>query len=99
MPSTTGPGTTIALGSARPASGVGLWAFFAGATAAAALVALTVWAACSSADRLIARMGTGSARVVTRLAALPLLCIGVRILGNGVQDLLTPVLHGAAVSR
>lgn len=49
---TIGPGTipvAVALGSARPASGVGLWAFFAGAKAAAALVALAVWIAYSSA--------------------------------------------------
>ncbi len=102
MPFTTGPGTisvAVALGSARPASGVGLWAFFAGVTAAAALVALAVWIAYSSADRLIARMGTSGARVVTRLAAFLLLCIGVQIMSNGVQDLLTPVLHGVPVSR
>lgn len=44
MPVTTGPGTiseAVALRSARPASGAGLRAFFAGATASAALVALT----------------------------------------------------------
>ena len=44
-------------------------------------------------------MGTGGARVVTRLAAFLLLCIGVQIMSNGVQDLLAPVLHGVAVSR
>jgi multiple antibiotic resistance protein len=76
-----------------------VWAFFAGATAAAALVALAVWIAYSSADWLIARMGTGGARVVTRLAAFLLLCIGVQIMSNGVQDLLAPVLHGVAVPR
>lgn len=102
MPFTTGPGTisvAIALGSARPASGVGLWAFFAGATAAAVLVALTVWTAYSSADRLIALLGASGARVVTRLVAFLLLCIGVQIMSNGVQDLLTPVLHGVASHR
>ena len=44
-------------------------------------------------------MGTGGARVVTRLAAFLLLCIGVQIMSNGVQDLLTPVLHGVAAPR
>ena len=37
--------------------------------------------------------------MVARLAAFLLLCIGVQILGNGVQELLTPVLHGVAVPR
>jgi multiple antibiotic resistance protein len=44
-------------------------------------------------------MGTSGAWVVTRLAAFLLLCIGVQIMSNGVQDLLTPVLHGVPVSR
>ena len=42
---------------------------------------------------------TSGARVVARLAAFLLLCIGVQVMGNGVQDLLTPVLHGVPVSR
>ena len=102
MPFTAGPGTisvAVAPGSARPASGVGLWAFLAGVTAAAAPVALTVWIAYSSAGRLVALPGASGARVAARLAAFLLLCIGVQILSNGVQDLLTPVLHGVAVPR
>jgi multiple antibiotic resistance protein len=76
-----------------------LWTFFAGVTAAAAPVALTVWIAYSSAGRLVALPGASGARVAARLAAFLLLCIGVQILSNGVQDLLTPVLHGVAVPR
>ncbi len=100
MPFTTGPGTisvAVALGAARPASGVGLAAFFAGVSAAAVAVALTVWLAYRSADRLIGLLGAGGARVVTRLAAFLLLCIGVQIMGNGVQDLLAPLLRGVVV--
>jgi small neutral amino acid transporter SnatA (MarC family) len=33
------------------------------------------------------------------LAAFLLLCIGVQIMSNGVQDLLTPLLHGVAAPR
>ncbi|MFC0410730.1 MarC family protein [Roseomonas elaeocarpi] len=99
MPFTTGPGTisvAITLGSARPAGGAGLWSFFVGASAAALLIALTVWVAYLYADRLIALLGQNGARVVTRLAAFLLLCIGVQILSNGVQDLLAPVFRGAS---
>ncbi|MFC0386422.1 MarC family protein [Muricoccus vinaceus] len=99
MPFTTGPGTisvAIALASARPASGFGLWAFFAGMTGAAVLVALSVWIAYHSADRLIALLGASGARVVTRLAAFLLLCVGVQILSNGIQDLLAPLFQHAA---
>ncbi|MDB5370970.1 MAG: hypothetical protein JWP20_2528 [Roseomonas sp.] len=97
LPFTTGPGTiavAITLGSARPAGGVGLWSFFAGVSAATVVIALIVWLAYSSADRLIALLGANGARVVTRLAAFLLLCIGVQILSNGVQDLLRPIVQG-----
>ena len=60
MPFTTGPGTisvAVAPGSARPVSAVGLWAYFAGVTAAAAPVPLTVWIAYSPVDRLVVRHG------------------------------------------
>lgn len=33
------------------------------------------------------------------IGAFLLLCIGVQIPGKGVQDLLTPVLHGVAAPR
>ncbi|SDB74135.1 MarC family protein [Belnapia rosea] len=95
MPFTTGPGSmsvAIALASARPESGLSVWAFFAGLTAAAALVALSVWLTYASADRIIALIGTGGARVLTRIAAFLLLCVGVQILSNGILDLLAPLL-------
>ncbi|MFT8244533.1 MarC family protein [Roseomonas sp. BN140053] len=100
LPFTTGPGSisvAVALGSARPASGSGsgLLSFFFGASLAAAVIALFVWIAYSSADRLIGLLGSAGTRVVMRLAAFLLLCIGVQILSTGVQDLLEPLLHGA----
>lgn len=102
MPFTTGPGTisvAIALSASRPESGTGLWGFFVGVTAAAVLIALIVWIAYTSADRLIALLGHGGARVVTRLVAFLLLCIGVQILSTGVQDLLMPVFQGVSAAR
>ncbi len=98
MPFTTGPGTisvAIALGSTRPAAGEGLAAFFLGASAAALAVAAIVWLAYGSADRLVALLGEARARVVTRLSAFLLLCVGVQILINGITDVLAPLLAGA----
>lgn len=96
LPFTTGPGTisvAIALGSARPNSGEGVLAFFIGVTAAALVVAGSVWLAYHWSDWVIARLGAGGTRVVSRLAAFLLLAIGVQILATGVQDLLSPLLH------
>jgi multiple antibiotic resistance protein len=95
LPFTTGPGTiavAITLGSARPS--VGAWSFFTGVTLAAAAIAACVWVAYSSADRLIALLGREGARVMNRLAAFLLLCIGVQIASSGVHDLVLPLLQG-----
>lgn len=91
MPFTTGPGTisvAVALGSNRPTPGPGLWWFFSGASLAALAIAVCVWLAYSWADLLVALLGPGGARVLTRLAAFLLLCIGVEIVLNGVTDVL-----------
>lgn len=96
LPFTTGPGTisvAIALSAQRPMSGVGLVPFFLGDTAAAAAIAVVVWIAYRSADRLIRLLGQSGARIVTRLTALLLLAIGVQILLNGVADVLVPMLR------
>jgi multiple antibiotic resistance protein len=98
MPFTTGPGSisaAIALASERPSNGQGSWAFFIGISIAAAAVALCVWLFYRSADRVLAFLGTGGARIVSRLVAFLLLCIGVQILVNGVESLLGPLLRSA----
>jgi multiple antibiotic resistance protein len=103
LPFTTGPGSiavAIALGSTRPRAGEpGLWTFFIGVTAAALALSACVWIAYGSADRLIALLGRDGARVVNRLASFLLLCIGVQIAVSGVQDVLTPIIHGASLAR
>ena len=102
LPFTTGPGTisvAIALGAARPEGGAGLWPFFAGVTAAAVLIAVIVWLSYTWADRLIPLLGSSGARVVTRLVAFLLLCIGVQIMSTGVQDLLIPVFQAMHAPR
>jgi len=89
MPFTTGPGTiavAIALGSNLPVGKPGFWSFFVGASAAAAVIAAMVLVAYSFADRLVAFLGPQQARVVTRLAAFLLLCVGVQITLNGVAE-------------
>jgi multiple antibiotic resistance protein len=99
MPFTTGPGTisvAIALGSTRPANAAGLIPFFLGVSAAALVMALIVWIAYRWADKLVALMGQTRARVVTRITAFLLLCIGTQILLNGVHDVLEPLLSGRA---
>lgn len=97
MPFTTGPGTiavAVALGSERPGNG-GLLSFFLGVSAAAAAVALCVWVSYRSADRILGLLGPTGARILTRLAAFILLCIGTQILSNGIEDLLIPLLAHA----
>ncbi|MDN7352518.1 MarC family protein [Acetobacter senegalensis] len=87
MPFTVGPGTiavAIALGSGCPA-GESFLAYEMGITIAAVCVVLIVWAAYSGSEKLVSMLGVTGTRIVSRLAALVLLCIGVQILAAGVQ--------------
>ena len=95
IPFTTGPGTiavAVALGSSHPPAPEGLLWFFLGMTAATMAVALSIWIAYSSADRISRLIGARGSRTVTRLSAFLLLCIGVQILITGVVDVLGPLL-------
>ncbi len=99
IPFTAGPGTiavAIALSASRPPGTVEVLPFFAGGSFAAMVVALAVGLCYAAADRVVALLGAAGARVVTRLTAFLLLCIGVQIVLTGVQDALTPLLarHG-----
>jgi multiple antibiotic resistance protein len=98
MPFTTGPGTiavAIALSANRPSTTIELVPFFVGLSAAAALVALCVGVFYASADRVVALLGPARARVLTRLSAFLLLCIGVQIFLTGVQDAIASTLSAA----
>lgn len=89
MPFTTGPGTisvAIALSTGGPAFGGDALAFYAGTIAAALAVALIVGVSYASADRVVALLGQARSRVVTRLAAFILLCVGVQILITGLRE-------------
>lgn len=89
LPFTTGPGTisvAVALGANFPSEKGGYWPAALGASVAAVAMALLIWLAYASADRIVALLGQSGARVVARLAAFLLLCIGVQIILSGGAD-------------
>ena len=99
MPLTTGPGSisvAIALASQRPALHQGLPQFFVGVSLAALANVVVVWVCYAYADQVMKIMGEGGARVVSRLAAFLLLCIGVQIISTGAESLLGPWLAKTA---
>lgn len=98
MPLTTGPGTisvAIALSASQPkhASMIGLVPFFTGMSGAALAVALTIGFLYASADRVVSLLGKEGSRVVTRMSAFLLLCIGVQICLTGAQEALAPLFN------
>lgn len=91
MPFTTGPGTiavAIAIGSNLPVGSPNAIPYALGASAAALTIAGIVLVAYSWADRLVALLGPAQARVVTRLSAFLLLCVGVQITLSGAAEFL-----------
>jgi multiple antibiotic resistance protein len=96
MPFTTGPGSisvAIALSSQRPANGVGVLAFFGGMSLAALAIAVMVWLSYRWSGLIMRLLGGGGARVVSRLVAFLLLCVGVQIVSTGVESLAATVFH------
>jgi len=100
MPFTTGPGSisvAIALSSQRPTEGAEVAPFFIGASLAAAMVAILVWLLYSASGTVMRLLGQGGARVLSRLVAFLLLCIGVQIIASGAENLVARFLtahHG-----
>ena len=91
MPFTTGPGSiavAIALGAERETGHVGQAWSFGGTTLAALVIASLVWTIYASADRLTTLLGVTAERVLGRLVAFLLLCIGVQMLWTGIEGLL-----------
>jgi multiple antibiotic resistance protein len=87
MPLTTGPGTiavAIALSSQRPAAGSTPFGFFGGLSVAALSIAVLIWLCYRWSHIVIALLGRGGARVMSRLVAFLLLCVGVQIIVTGV---------------
>lgn len=100
MPFTTGPGSisvAIALSSQRPTEGDAVAPFFIGAGLAAGLVAIMVWLLYSASERVMRLLGPAGARVLSRLVAFLLLCIGVQIIASGAENLVAKFMaahHG-----
>jgi multiple antibiotic resistance protein len=95
MPFTTGPGSisvAIALSSQRPTEGAAVAPFFVGAGLAAAVVAVLVWLCYSASGRMMRLLGPSGARVLSRLVAFLLLCIGVQIIASGAENLMAKFL-------
>ena len=95
LPFTTGPGTiavAIALGANRPPPGPERIGFYLGVSLAALAIAGTVRLFYGSADRVVSLIGPVRARVLGRLFAFLLLCVGTQITVNGISDVLGPVL-------
>jgi multiple antibiotic resistance protein len=89
MPFTAGPGTisvAIALSSNLPVGQPGFVFVAIAVSAAALVVALSVWLAYASADRLVTLLGQSRARVLSRLTDFLLLCVGTQIALNGIRD-------------
>ncbi|MCW3476979.1 MarC family protein [Limobrevibacterium gyesilva] len=100
LPFTTGPGTisvAVALGANRPTSGDRLLAFFIGMTGAALAIALCIWVAYRSADRVAALIGASARRTIARLTAFLLLCIGTQIMINGLVDVVATMFQAQPV--
>lgn len=99
MPFTTGPGAisvAIALASQRPSDGNGVLEFFAGVSIAAILVALLVGISYRWSGKVLALLGASGARVMSRLVAFLLLCVGVQIIVSGLESLISSYLKAIA---
>lgn len=92
MPFTTGPGSisvAIALASQRPGDALDMDViqFFAGISLAALLVSALVWLSYRFSGRILDALGRSGARVLSRLVAFLLLCVGVQIVSSGLEAL------------
>lgn len=97
MPFTTGPGSisvAIALASQRPADDQGVVSFFIGVSIAAMLVALMVGVSYRWSGVVLSMLGRSGARVLSRLVAFLLLCVGVQIISSGLESLVPTYLKG-----
>jgi multiple antibiotic resistance protein len=95
MPITAGPGSisvAVALSSEHPRMLSAAGWFFGGMSAAAVGVSITIWLAFGAAGRVTQLLGDNGNRILERLMAFLLLCIGVQILLTGVQDVLGTVI-------
>lgn len=99
VPLTAGPGTiatAITLGAAHPlASGQALAQL--GSILVAALISLIIYRAYAKVSRLARIVGAEGTRVVMRLSAFLLMCVGVQIMLTGFTEALQPLLSPRAL--
>jgi len=89
MPMTTGPGTisvAIALGANRPIGDFQLARFAIASGAAVFLITCTILLCYRGAGRMVAHLGKSGVQTLSKLAAFLLLCVGMQIGLNGIQD-------------
>ncbi|CDG38254.1 MULTISPECIES: MarC family protein [Asaia] len=94
MPFTVGPGSiavAIALSSGRTL-GASAASYIIGLSLAVLAVSLTVVIFYTYAERIVSSLGRTGARIVSRLAALILLCIGIQILFAGLEGFVVSTL-------
>jgi multiple antibiotic resistance protein len=94
MPFTTGPGTiavAITLGGERPHGTVNALWYFGGVSLAAVTLAAVIWFAYNSASWLMRLLGVGGARILMRMTAFLLLCIGIQIVISGVAEVIPTI--------
>jgi multiple antibiotic resistance protein len=58
------------------------------------LVALMIWVCFRWSDMVVALLGPGGARVLSRLVAFLLLCVGVQIIVTGVTGVADTIMGG-----
>lgn len=97
MPFTIGPGciaVAIALSSVRPTgNSAAIFSFYNGLVLAILAVCLIIFVTYTFCDKTMKILGKSRARILSRMAALILLCIGVQIVGTGIQGFLLPIFH------
>jgi len=92
LPLTVGPGSisvAITLGANEPRHLVANLLSLLSATIGSALIAITIYLCYGFADRLSALIGPTGLKVIIKLTAFLLVCIGVQILWNGASQLIS----------
>ncbi|ANY17332.1 MarC family protein [Bordetella pseudohinzii] len=98
VPLTTGPGTVAAAIALTANRTKELREFVLGSLssiAISALVVVSIYLVYSRADSLSRFLGEGGTRVVTRVSAFLLLCVGVQIILTGISQFIRPLLAGS----
>lgn len=98
MPFTVGPGSisvAIALSSSCPPQ-ISAWHYYIGVSVAAVAISVVVLAVYTYSERVVAMLGVTGARIVSRLAALILLAIGIQIMASGFQGFMWDFVHSVS---